>query len=227
MLALVGDGESFTRVLLGLPDARHFQAHARPDGFELPARQPGVQPIEEVLRDALLLAQDGAPGGLGRMRRKARLDADGADERKRLLERVSLLFQARDGFRDASGLGGAGVGEVLAAAAHAVHLLGGVDRLEPRGEGTREIGRGQGLAAGCPSLERSRCARCSADLAPLQSGKPVALDRLEQLIAPLVARYLADEIAESVHVLAQARVLRGKLNGVALHYVGRTGPPAG
>ena len=35
MFALVGDGEALARVLLGLPDARHFQAHPRPDGLEL------------------------------------------------------------------------------------------------------------------------------------------------------------------------------------------------
>src|SRR5271156_2167722 len=118
-------------MFLGLPDARDLQAHARPDGIELHARETGVQAVEEILRNALLLAQDGPARGLGRMGREPRLDADAGDDLERRLERVALLLQASDAFGDAAGLGEAQVGEVLAAAAHAVHFLRGVDRLEP------------------------------------------------------------------------------------------------
>ena len=219
VLALVGHRQALARMLLGLPDARDLQAHSRPDGLELHAREPRVQPVEKVLRDALLLAQDGPPRGLGRVGCEPRLDAHAGNELERRRERVPLLLQAPDAFGDASGLDESRVGEVLAAAAHPVHFLRGVDRLEPGREGAREIGGGLGLAAGRPFLERRRGARRPVGLAPLEGGKSVTFHRLEELLASLIAQHLADEIAESVHVLAQSRVLGGELDGFALHDV--------
>jgi len=55
-------------MLFGLPDTRDLQANPRPERVELNLHQSGIQAIEQPLRDVLLLAQDGTPGRLRRMR---------------------------------------------------------------------------------------------------------------------------------------------------------------
>ena len=52
--------------------SRRTRAHKR---IELGARRAGILTVEQILRDVLLLAQDRAAGGFGRMCREHRLDA--------------------------------------------------------------------------------------------------------------------------------------------------------
>ena len=75
MLAFVGNGESLAGMILRLPDAGDFEAHTRPQRVALGLRERRIQPIQQILRDVLLLAQNGAARGLGGMRHEHRLDA--------------------------------------------------------------------------------------------------------------------------------------------------------
>ena len=215
MLALVGHREAFARMLLGLPDARDLEPHARPQRIELRDHQRGIEPVEQTLGDVLLLAQDRPARRLGRMRGEYRLDAHRSYQRERLLERKPLALEARDAFGDAAGLHGARIVEVLPAAAHAVHLLGRVHRLKPGGEGTRQIGGGRGLATRGPPLE---IGAPGGALAPRDRGAPISFHEREELLAPLVAQNLADEIAQRVYVLAQPKILRRELNAFAVYH---------
>ena len=65
-------------------------------------------------------------------------------------------------------------------------------------KGSRPVVRPSSAAA--PALRPRR----PGDLPPLEGGKAVAFHRLEERFASLVAQNLADEIAESMHVLAQS-----------------------
>ena len=140
-----------------------------------------------------------------------RLDAHGADQFQRLGQRHAVALQARNAIRDAARLGGARIVEILAAPAHAVHLLRGVHRLKPQGERTREVG-GRRRRSIHRALFQLRPAGGIA-LAPADRREPIVLDQPEEFLAPLIAQRLADQFAQGVHVLAQAQVLEGKLLG--------------
>ena len=100
--------------------------------------------------------------------------------------------------------------EVLPAAAHAVHFLGGIDRLKPEGERARQVVGGRGRAAGGAPLQFGIPG--FRTVAPRDGRETIALHDLEELLAALLEQRLADEGAERVHVLAQRNVLGGKLN---------------
>src|SRR4029079_8875743 len=80
LLALVGHRQARARQLLGLPGAGELHADVVPDAARLVGRKTRVQPLEQALRDALLLAQQRAAAGLARMRREDRLDREAADQ---------------------------------------------------------------------------------------------------------------------------------------------------
>ena len=119
--------------------------------------------------------------------------------------------------------------EVLAPAAHAVHLLGGIDRLKPGGERAGQIGGERGLAPGGAPLELAR--RRRRRFAPRDGGAPVPLHEIEEFLAALVAQDLADEITERMHVLTEPGVFGRELNTFAIHHqevrrsAGATCPP--
>ena len=77
----------------------------------------GIQPIEQTLRDVLLLAQDGAAGRFRRVPGEHGFNAHGADQIEGLLERHSVALQARDAIGNAAGLRRARIVEILTAAA--------------------------------------------------------------------------------------------------------------
>ncbi len=99
--------------------------------------------------------------------------------------------------------------EVFPAPAHAVHALGEVDHLEPGAERADQVARLARVAPGGARDELDRALRPS--LAAPDGGDAVALDQREEPLAALVAQHVADQAAERVHVLAQRRVLLGKL----------------
>ena len=149
------------------------------------------------------------------MRGEHRLDAHRCDQRQRLLERQPSRLQARDAFRDAAGLRVLESFEILAAPAHAVHLLGGIDRLEPDGEGARQVGGGRRRAARGARL-RARPSLPGA-LAPRDGGEPVAFDQLEELLAAL-SRSISPMRAPSACTSSRSPAsLSGKLDAFAVH----------
>ena len=76
------------------------------------------------------------------MRGEHRLDADLLQQLQHLGERVSARLELDERRFDAAGLRTfAGLDEIAAAAADAMHFLGQVDRAEPHGERTREVAR--------------------------------------------------------------------------------------
>ena len=182
----------------------------------LVGRERGIEALEQVVRDALLLAQQRAAIGFGGMRGEYRLDRQTLDEIERLGERPAVRLQSGDCVLDAAGLRPLAVlEEVVAAAPDAMHLLGEIDRLEPGGEGPHQVARQRRrpVAHACGEL-RPGVALAGA---PTDRGHPVQLHQLEQLLAALLAQDLADQGAERVHIVAQRRVLGGELDVAAVH----------
>ncbi len=215
VLALVDHRQTLARMLLGLPDAGDFRSHAGPERVHLGARGSRVGPLQQVMRDVLLLAQNGASRGFGRMCREHRLDAHLADELHGLRQRHPGALQAADAIGDAARLRGARIAQVFAAPAHAVRLFRGIDRHEPNGERPRKIGGGRRRAAGRAVLQIGGALRVA--FAPLERGDTIALDQIEELFAALIAKRLADQAAQRMHILAQRGVLDRKLNALAIH----------
>jgi hypothetical protein len=158
------------------------------------------------------------------VRREDGFDAHGGDQRQHLIERKSLAPQACDAIRDPAGLGRARVVEVLPAAAHAVHFLGGIDRLKPEGERARQVVGGRGRAAGGAPLQFGILGFHT--LAPRDGRETIAFHDLEELLAALFEQGLADEGTERVHVLAQPDVLGGKLNVFTIRRAHRREAPS-
>ena len=215
VLALVDDGQAFAGMLFGLPDAGDLEPNTRPQRIAFRRRQARVVPVEQVLRDVLLFAQDRAPGRFGRMPREHGFDAHGGDQFERLRKRHSVAMQARDAIRDAAGLRCARVVEILAAPADSMHFLRRVHRLEPNRKRASKVGGRRGRSAHRPPLQFGGPGGVA--FTPLNRRDAVVLDELEEFLAPLVAQHLADQLAQGVHVVPQRRVLDWKLDALAIH----------
>ena len=140
VLALVGHGQPLARMVFGLPGGGDLGAHAAPVLAQLLRRQRGVQPIEQQLGDALVLAQHGPARALGGMRGEHRLDADLLQQLEHLVEREAAVLELGERGLDAARLRAlAGFDEIAAAPADAMHLLGEIHRAEPHGEGARQV----------------------------------------------------------------------------------------
>ena len=215
MLALVGHGQSVARVSGGLPARGEFRAHAFDRGTALRRGPRRVEPADQQAGDALLLAQQRAARRFRRMRGKDRFDAQLAEQRHDLLERVAAGLQPREALLESAGLRSAAVVHVLATAAHAVHLLREVHDLEPLREGVDQLLRlgGRATLRAHDQLDRL----FGFALATPDGRVAVSLDGVEEVLPALVLEHFADELAERVHVVAQCRVLERKEDAFAGH----------
>ena len=169
-----------------------------------------------MLGDPLLFAQQGAAGRFRRVRREHRLDAQAGEQLENLAQSEARALQGGERVLDTSRLRPLTFPqEILAAAAHAMHLLREVDRLEPGGEGPHEIARQCRRTVTDARAELG--ARLLVAFAAANGGHAVELDQLEQLLAALLAQYLADQRAQRVDVVAQSRMLGGELDVAAIH----------
>jgi hypothetical protein len=206
LLALIRYREPLARQLFGLPRRGELRADAAPDAARLVRREARVEPLEQALRDALLLAQQRAAARLGGMRREHRLDRERADQLEHLLRAEARGFERADGILDAARLRALAVlEEVIAAAADAVYLLGEIHHLEPHRERPQQIARQSRRPVAHAGGELG--ARLAGSGAAADGGDAVELDQLEQLVAALFAQDLADQRAERVHIVAQRLVL--------------------
>jgi hypothetical protein len=200
VLALVDHRQAFTGMLFGLPDAGNLEPYSRPQGMQFGGRRGGIVPVQQVMRDVLLLAQDGASGRFGRMPGEHRLDAHGSNQFQRLLEGHPAALQARDAISDAAGLRCARIVEVLAPPPHSMDLLRRVHRQEPNRERTRQVGRHRRRSTLRAPLQLVPLRGVA--LAPVNCRDPIPLHELEEFLAALVAKRLAYQGAQDVHVLA-------------------------
>jgi hypothetical protein len=201
LLALVGDREPFTRQFLGLPCRGHLQANAGPDIALLVGRDRRIEPRQQPLRDALLLAQQRAAVGIGGMRGEHRVDRQRAEELEHLGKRPALALQGADRILDSARLGALTVlEEVVAAAADAMHPLGEIDRLEPGGEGAHQVTRQRRRAVAHAGGELD--AGIALPAATADRGYAVQLHELIELRAALLAQDFPDQPTEGMHVVA-------------------------
>ena len=142
VLALVGHRQPLARMIFGLPRGGDLGAHAAPVLPQLLRRQRGIEAVQQQLGDALILAQHRAAGALGGMRGEYRLDADLLQQLEHLVQREAAVLELGERRLDSARLGAfAGLDEIAAAAADAMHFLGEIDRAEPHGEGARQVAR--------------------------------------------------------------------------------------
>ena len=99
----------------------------------------GLEQIDQQAADALLLGQDGAPDGLGRMGGEHGLDQHSLELGHHLVERHPGVADPSHDVVEASGLWLARL-QVLPAPADAVHALGHVDEREVGGESSCHLG---------------------------------------------------------------------------------------
>jgi hypothetical protein len=215
VFALVGHRQMFARMLLGLPNGGYFEPHARPKRRQFLVGQTRIEPVEQILRDALLFAQNRAARGFRRVRREYRFDTHRGDQIHDLGQGQAFAPQLGDAGRNAAGLAGRRIAEVFAAAAYPMNLLGRVDRLKPGRKRARQVGGRRRRSARRARLQIDAGGRCV--LAPLDCGAAVAFDEPEELCAALLAQHLADRLTEGMHILAQSRVFDRKLYALAIH----------
>ena len=86
LLSLIADRQPLAWQLFGLPGGGQLHPDAAPEIARILRRQHRVEPVEQVLRDPLLLAQERAAGRLHGMRGEHRLDAQPAEQRQHLLQ---------------------------------------------------------------------------------------------------------------------------------------------
>ena len=205
MFAFVRDRQPLAGIFGGLPAGRELGSNTLDRGMTLTRRLRRIQPVDQQPCDALLLAQQRTAGGLGRMRREDRLDADLPEQRLDLLQREAARTQLREALLQPARLWRAAVVHVLPAPAHAMHLLRRVDHLEPGGKSADQLAR---LRRGAFLRSHHQLhAVFGVALAPADGGLPVTLDGIEDFVAALVPDHLADELAKRMHVVAKRRVL--------------------
>jgi hypothetical protein len=216
VLALVGHRQPLPRMFLGLPAGGDLGAQARVQAAMLVRIELRIQAVEEDPCHALLAPQLRPARGFRRMGDEHGLDAQRREQVQHLVEAEPFGTQLRQRVLDAAGLRAAAVGEeVFAAAAYAMHPLGQVDRLEPRGKRPDQVARDLRRAA-CDA-QRELPAASRVAVPPGEGRLTVAFDQIEQRVATLLAQRLPDQHAELVDVLAQREVLGGELDLVAMH----------
>ena len=178
MLALIGDGQTFARVLLGLPFGADFGANALEQRVALVRRKRRVAALEQQCRKALLTAQDRAPGRLHRVGQKDRLNRQLTQQLQDLLEAQAGALELRERVLHAPGLRPLGILlQVLAAPADAMHFLGDVRQLKPGGERAYQLARQARRAPAHAYCER--IGRACDPFAPADCREPVLLDELK------------------------------------------------
>ena len=208
MLRFVAQAYAFLGMLRRLPAGRHLLADLAERRFELLRREVRVHHLDEMARDAVLLAQQRAARDLGRQRGEHGLDLHGVDHALDLVRVDAVGLEPLQDVEEAERLRRRRVAQIRAAAAQPVHLLRHVDHLEVRRERADEVARG------------ARCERAEQGL-ELAVGRGVAfamrdrgfargLDEVEQRLAALLAHDFADELAEPMHVLAQRLIFFGE-----------------
>jgi hypothetical protein len=215
VLALVRDGQPLARVLLGLPARRELGADLLPGRAALGGRDRRIEPVEHQPRDALLLAQHRAARRLGRMGGEHRVDRDRLQPLEHLRQRAALAVQALQHVLESARLRMRRVVQVLAATTDPVDLLGEIHGLEPGRERPHEIACLGRCTA--PRTREQRHFAVGIALAPPDGVDAIAFHEREHEVPALLAQDLADERAERVHVLAERRVLGGKLDVLAVH----------
>ena len=215
MLALVGHGEALARMVLGLPAGSQLGADLLPAGAPFGRRHGRIEPVQQQFGDALLLAQDGPPGGLRWMAREHRIDADPGEQSPHVVERLAVAGEPHHGVAEPAWLGLRGVVQVFAAAPDAVHLLGEIDHLEPGREGTHQVARLARIAAARAGQQFLLAA--VVILAPADRRHAVALDQIKALLPALLQQDLADQGAQGMDILAQRGVFGGKLDILTVH----------
>src|SRR6185312_16569600 len=104
LLALVADSEPLARMLRRLPARRDLDANAAPDVAHVLRRQRRIEPVQKMLGNPLLLAQQRAPGRLAGVRCKHRLDAHAGEQLEQLLQSQSAGLECGERVLDATGL---------------------------------------------------------------------------------------------------------------------------
>ena len=216
VLALVGDRQPLAGVVFRLPGRSQLGAHATPDAAPLVRCQGRIESIEQQPRHALLLAQDRPSRRLVWVRGKHGLDAQPVQQRQHVFQRQPGGLEPVDRVLDTAWLGlGAVAEEVLATSPDAVHLLSDVDGLEPHRKCALEVARDRGGTALHPRRELDTGRRVAV-ATPDRKGA-IVLHQVEQRLPTLFTQHLADQPTEQVDVLAQGRMLRRKLDIVAVH----------
>ncbi len=132
LLALIRHCQPFARMLLCLPSGGDLHSDAAPDVACSVWSEGRVEPVEQQLRDPLLLAQQRASDRLGGVRCEHRLDAQAPEQLQHLSKTQPPGLERCERVRDSAGLGPLTVvDEVLSAAPDAMHFLGQIHRLEP------------------------------------------------------------------------------------------------
>jgi len=103
-----------------------------------------------------------------------------------------------------------------------MHLFGEIDRLKPSRKRTLEIASERRFTPGHTLLEFGRCA-CIA-IASCNRQTSIAFDDLKEFVAALIAKYLAHQRPEHMHVIAQRCMLGRKLDLGAIHKTKFTPP---
>jgi hypothetical protein len=141
VLGFVAQAYAFVQALDGLPPSRHLLADLPENRLELVRREIGIHHLDEMPRDAVLLAQQRAARDLGRMRHEHGLDADAGQRALDLVAVHTLFLQTLQDVDESPRLRRARVAQVRAPAADAVHLLRHVDHLEVSRERANEVAR--------------------------------------------------------------------------------------
>ena len=133
------------------------------------------------------------------------LDAQPVDELLQFVDGHARGFQLNERVLEAAGLVVTDLAQILAAAANAVHFLGGVDHLEVGRKAANHLQ----CKIGIQVLDElgELFTRLFVFLAPANGAAPGVFDKVEQLVAALFLDQVADHCAQRAHVVAQGLVL--------------------
>ena len=141
VLGFVAQANPFVQAFDGLPPRGHFLADLPQRRFELVRREIGIHHLDEVPRDVVLLAQQGAARHLGRVRHEHGLDSDRRQCALDLVAVDTLRLELEENVDEPERLRRARVAQIRAPAADAMHLLRHVDHLEVGRERADEVAR--------------------------------------------------------------------------------------
>ncbi len=214
MLAFVIDGGPHRRGIGGLPRRGQRHAEARGIGSSLARRALAIQVVHQAGHHQLFFLQQRAAHRLGRVRGEHRFDVDARQPLRQLVQAYALRLQVLQRVLQAIGLRSSSAGTlVITAAADTVHALGDVDHLEVRAERTHH---GFGLLRRAPGQAIGQLGQRCLVLAARDRAGAHVLDVVEERGGHLFDQQVADQCAQSAHIIAKRKIGGSEFDAAAV-----------
>ena len=209
VFAFIGHRRPLAGMFFGLPAAAHLGTNPRHGGPRLGRGHRRIETIHQGTGDGLLLFEQGAPGRLGGVGGKNRLDGKARQQPQNLRQLHAGAAQPAKTLLETARLRYVGP-QIIAAPPYSVDLFDQVDHHEVGGKGAHQLFGARRFERGQSFFERLLAARVAFPAG--NGGAPRRFDGGEKCSAALLPQHLADQGPEGRNIVPQRQVFGWELD---------------